>query len=346
MIFFKITNFVSVKKQMILGQGGNAVVVGPVAFRRVRALFSGVVVPDDNAAYVVKAAKASDDDATAQKKQFYDRIREQSRHHTLILPLAARVIDGGDIVRVLPALAGRFRSGREYQVELQHYGGVSMEKVVYGDKTMSVRRFILLWRSIPDILEDCFHVITNLNLVLTDVKMENSVLSPDDGRLRLIDVDFSPNTKGVRRVLTPLPTNMPPQHFSDQWWADTARRDEIIANYEKGYANILTREDQEKLSAVMRFIHHRRHPLAFARRGRLSPEENNFQRVFFVAYPLLLMVVLLIANGRVRARSRAGKSYLKRVFAFCLGALRDRGQFAETFSYKGFQRFLWQMRSL
>lgn len=337
---------------MILGQGSYAIVVGPLSFRQVRLLFRGTKISDDGAAYVVKAFNKPPVGADqlgfiARKQALYDRLRGQLRHHSVILPLDTRILRAQDVVRVLPVLAGRFTDPRqEVRVELQHYGGVGMEKVVYGKHVMSLRRFVLLWRSVSDILEDCFHILVDNDLIITDVKMENMVLSPDDGRLRLIDADVNPNTKNAPRISTPYIADMPAQYLSDQWWFNVANRDLVAAKYKEGHEHVLGREEDKDLVSVLRFIHRNRHPFLFARRGRLSPDENKFQRVYFVIYPIFLTIVLLVAYGRVRARTPAGKDYLRRVVAFCLGVLRDRGRFADRFSYRTFQRFLWRMRSV
>lgn len=339
---------------MILGQGSYAVVIGPLAFRQVRSLFCGAKMPG-NAAYVVKVQDkpvgADQLGLIARKQALYDRLRAQSRHHSVIMPLDTRILPARDVVRVLPVLAGRFTDPRrELRVELQHYGGVSMEKIVYDTdkkrRVMSLRRFVALWHSVPDILEDCFHILVDNDLIMTDVKMENTVLSPDDGRLRLIDADINPNIKDLPRISTPYIMDMPAQYLSDQWWSKVATRDRVAAKYEEGHTYVLNRKEEKGFVDMLRFIHHNRHPFVFARSGRLTPDENKFQRLFFVIYPLFLTVVLLVANGRVRARTPAGKAYLKRVVVFCLRVLRQRGCFADRFSYKTFQRFLWRVRSV
>jgi hypothetical protein len=220
-----------------------------------------------------------------------------------------------------------------------------MEKIVYAKRkpNMDVEGFLKLWRCIPDILEDSCHILFDNNLIMTDIKVANMVLSSDK-KLRLIDVDINPNTN-TSRVITPNIYTLPPQYFSDNWWGNRQNKNYLMDVHRSHYDNLQSHATRLVLY-VLHFIHRNQDPYTLARDEKLTPQENMFQRFFFVAYPLLVMVLTMVLTNCVDIRTKEEHDRVKRVLSFCLRFLQKRGHFSSQINYRTIQRLLWKMRSL
>lgn len=333
----------------ILGEGSFAEVVGPIySNSTMRALGAGSL---KNPPYIVKIYKSSFDETSYEKvldKQgFYNHLDKKCRHKSIIFPLATLVLRGKDIQNVFPFI--RKKPDNYYQIEIEKYGGMSMEKIVHynNKKIFSVHGFLKIWRCIPDILEDCFHVMFDNNLIMTDIKIENMVISPDK-TLRLIDVDININNTAIPKIITPYIRNLPPQYFSNDWWSPSFQKAKknMIQVYKSGYQDIHNNNENKLINSILDFIHNYKDPYLFIRSDKLTKKEKQFQRLFFVAYPLFTMILLMIVYQCVDIRTVKEKTRIKSIVSFCLDFLKKRGHFSNSFSYNTFQHFLWKMKSL
>lgn len=332
----------------ILGEGSYAVVVGPIQPSTLRKLGIGFLTRPP---YIIKIYKRPFEDASYQevmdKQRFYTHLEKQSRHKSVLFPLATFILHGQDIRDVFPFLRPYLDRDRYYQVEVETYGGISLERVVFHKKKpiFSVRGFMRIWRCVPDILEDCYHILFDNNMIMTDIKMENMVLSPDK-KLRLIDVDVNPNT-ATSRTITPYIRQMPPQYFSDEWWAPSFEKTKkrLMQAHKTDYQDIHKRENKMIVS-ILDFIHNYKDPYLLVSHQRLTKQENKSQRLFFVAYPLFLMILFMIVFQCVYIRSEPEKKRVRGIVYFCLDYLRKRGHFSSQMTFKDFQQFIWKMKSL
>lgn len=315
----------------IVGEGSFAIVIGP--FRSA-----------SNKNYYVlkvykKPLKPKQDLTPVHNKQLlYNRLHKQSRHHSILFPLSTVVVKGKDLLSYLPVDPAKL-----YLVEKQEYGGISMEKFFNNPSfSFTMKEFLQIWKSIPPLLEDCYHVLFDNNLLITDVKMENMVLS-DTHQLKLIDVDITPNQVNIARIITPYIRELPPQFFSHEWWGASFHdsRKYMLRLYKDNY-----HKEKKNMMKILEFIHSRKDPSSFIQPGKLMPQDNRFQRFFFVLYPIFIMMVLLIVDHKVQVHTDHDKFMLKKIMSFCLEILQKRGHFSKKLNYSSFQHFLWKIKTL
>lgn len=208
-----------------------------------------------------------------------------------------------------------------------------------------MENFLTMWGCVPDILEDAYNIIFDNNMIITDVKLENMVVS-HDFILRLIDVDVNPNIKKIRTNTYHI-MNLPPQYFNRQWWhpSDEKRRIRYLEKYKKNEKKYLGNENK-LIIPILKFIHHYKDPYSFIEQANASDKDRQFQRLFFVMYPILMTMLTLIVNQCVIPQTPQEKAEIKKITAFCLEVLRKRGRFSDTFNYQTFHKFIWNMRSL
>lgn len=328
----------------ILGHGSFGVVFGPFDNTTVNqmSLFNKRVT-NDHSLYVIKLHTTVIERQSQQKQQLYHKLERMSRHHSIIFPLMTSFHTGAQIGRKFPFMKESIDPNKIYQIELQYYGGISMEKMVRTKKSFTMKNFLQLWKSMANILEDCFHILFDHNLIMTDIKMENMVLS-DDYVLRLIDVDINPNSK-TRRTITPSIIDLPVQYFSYQWWhplhADIRKK---VGQYYRNYYKDL-KEKHDPIVPILAFIHNYNDPSFFVEH-QTTRQDNQFQRLFFVMYPLFLIVIVLVIRKCIIIETKADMIHLKKIVKFCLSMLQKRGHFSKTFNYKDFQHFLWIMKTV
>lgn len=339
----------------ILGQGSFAVVVGP--FQKSFILNTGLFnkVLSTQHLYIIKIHKRKIDNfqQVVDTQKLYRKLHKQLKHDTIIFPLATCIIIGKDMIKLFPFMNLLVEKDHFYQLELEKYGGTSLENIIYNPNNplLNVSRFLDIWQCIPNILEDCFHILFDNHLIITDVKLENIVLSSTD-KLRLIDININPNKK-TSRIITPYITELPPQYFSDQWWhpSNKQTKKNILQIYNKHYKQYIKEQElfmkKEKafLASILNFIHAYKDPHVFIKKEKLSEDENKFQRLFFIIYPLFLMVILLCRKC-VSIQTPKEKKHVKKIISFCLDILQKRGHFSPTFSYKTFQHFLWTIKTI
>lgn len=334
----------------ILGEGSFAIVVGPFLYKDINqsAIFQKKIKPS-NSYFVIKIYKKSPKESYKQiidKQERYTKLENKSKHNSIIFPLMTTFARGKSIVYTFPFMRKHLDENNLYQLELEKYGGKSLDNYIFDKKEIfSMNDFIKIWRSIPDILDDSYHIIFDNNLVMTDIKIENMVLS-SNGILRLIDVDINPNKK-TPRIITSFITDLPPQYYSKEWWHPKdqnyrkKKQDSYIQKYKKYY------KGKEKIIAsILDYIHSNHDPSFFIKEQRMTPEENQFQRLFFVMYPLFFMIILMAVYKCINLKTSGDKIRLKKIVSFCLQMLQKRGHFSDKFTYKSFQQFIWNMKSL
>ena len=353
-----IENYIFLKKDMddsnILGEGNFAVAMGPFQYKDVNAshLFRKQLQRTSTRSYIIKVYKKRPMQTYQelnQKQTLYTKLTKQLKHKSILFPLATSFVWGKHIIQVFPYMKQYIDSRYFYQLELQEYGGFNVESFLYNRRkpVFSMEQFLTIWRSVPDILEDSYHVLFDNHLIMTDIKIENMVLS-HDYVLRLIDVDLNPNKKSLR-VITPFIQNLPPQYFHRQWWhpQDQMTRKELLEIYKQNKQKYLKNEKKMILS-ILEFIHHNRNPYSFIQEQKqsLTWEDNQFQRLFFVMYPLFMVILKMVVYQCVQPQTPENKTRLNKIVAFCLETLRQRGHFNKTFNYHTFQDFLWNMKTL
>lgn len=333
----------------MLGEGSFAVVLGPIPSNSTLHLL-GIKV-DARPPYIIKIYKKPFRDISQQiveKQDLYSRLAKQSRNGSVLFPLATIVIQGMDIVQIFPIMKKYLQKDENYQVEIERYGGANMERIIFDqDKPVfNMRGFLKIWRCIPDILEDCYHILFDNNLIITDIKIENMVLSPNK-TLRLIDTDINPNITASSRIITPGIMDLPPQYFSDDWWGPSYQiaKKKMIQVHRSDYEDIY-KHAKQVVKTMFDFIHRKKDPYYFASHQKLDPQENKFQRIFFVAYPLFVMIITMIMFHCVDIRTEEEEIRIKRIIVFCLEFLQKRGHFSSRINYKTFQHFLWRMKLL
>jgi len=335
----------------ILGEGSFAIVVGPFRYNDINqaGLFQKKIKPTDSY-FVIKIHKKTPQQSYKQiieKQDLYTKLKKKTKNSSIIFPSTTSFVLGKDIIRRFPFVRKYLEEENMlYQLELEKYGGKSLDNYIYNKKNIfSMYDFLRIWRSIPYILDDSYHILFDNNLVMTDIKIENMVLSPDKV-LRLIDVDISPNKK-IPRVITAFITDLPPQYFSKEWWhpKDQSYRkqkeDSFMKKYQKTH-----KEEKKIIASILDFIHSNHNPSSLIKEQKLSQEENKFQRLFFVMYPLFFMIILLSVYNCINAKTNADRIRVKKIVSFCLELLQKRGHFSNSFTYKSFQHFIWTMKSL
>jgi serine/threonine protein kinase len=336
------------KQNSILGEGTFAIVVGPYSLSFVVKTEFFQDFPKEPERYIIKIHKheVKYPSQLFQKQQLYTQLEKQSQHHLILFPIATSIIKGKDIMRHFPFMEKTLDPSKFYQLELERYGGMSFEKVMFHkhNPVLTVSKFLKIWRCIPDILEDSFTILFHHHLIMTDIKIENIVLS-SHYQLRLIDVDLNPN-KRTSRIITPYITELPPQYFSQEWWHPhyTQVKNTLLQKYTKHYHEY--KKEKKIISKILEFIHQYQDPSVLIKTQKLTQQENKFQRLFFVMYPLFMMVLGLFVYHCVKIQTVEEKEHVKKIVSFCLNMLQKRGHFSSTFSYKTFQDFLWKMKTL
>lgn len=334
----------------ILGEGTFAIVVGPypLSFILKTGIFKQTTFQKTNKLYIIKLYKreASDYQKIIKKQELYTKLEKQSQHHNIIFPIATSIIKGKDILTEFPFMEKNLQLNKFYQVELERYGGISLEKIFYykHNPVLNVSNFLKIWKCIPNILEDSFTILFHNHLVMTDIKIENIVLSREY-ELSLIDVDINPNKK-TSRVITPTIIELPPQYFSEEWWPSqyTDTKNKLLQKYTTHYHKF--KKEKKIIAKILDFIHNYKDPSSLIKNQTLTQDENKFQRLFLVIYPLFMMIVGLFVYQCVDIKTVKEKEHMKKIISFCLDILQKRGHFSTTFSYKAFQDFVFQMKTL
>lgn len=337
----------------ILGEGSFAIVVGPFELSNVieTGLFEKNIIQYNNKLfYIIKIHKkeVKNYQKIINDQKLYTKLEKQSLHHSILLPLATTITKGYDIIKNFPFMEKILNKNGNYQLELETYGGISFEKIIYNkhNPLFNVSNFLKIWKCIPNILEDSFTILFNNHLIMTDIKIENMVLSPQY-KLYLIDVDINPNKKTVSRVITPYITELPPQYFNKEWWhsSDKETKDRLLQKYMKHYKQY--KKEKKIISTILDFIHNYKEPTVLITQQQVLPkDEEKFQRLFFVIYPLFIMVLSLFIYKCVKVNTVEEKKHVTNIISFCLDILQKRGHFSSTFSYKTFQEFIWKMRTI
>lgn len=340
----------------ILGEGSFGIVVGPFTSKDLNesGLFGKKIISSSGNTkkdlFVIKIYKDPDTEGVQQlinKQKLYTKLARISIHHSILFPLKTALLLGKNISLTFPFMKQQLRDNILYQVELQKYGGVELSNILFHKKKGSLRvdQFLTMWKCVPDILEDAYRIIFDNNMIITDVKLENMVLSYDF-KLRLIDVDVNPNVKKLR-INTYHIMNLPPQYFNRQWWhpSDEKRRLKYLEKYKKNEKKYIVKENKLILP-ILKFIHSYKDPYSFIDQANATYKDRQFQRLFFVMYPLLMVTLTLIVNQCVIPHTLQEKTHIKKITAFCIQVLRERGVFSNKFNYQTFHQFIWNMRSL
>lgn len=331
----------------VLGEGGFAVVMGPFTYKDLNALdLFHKRFQRTTQVFIIKIHKKLpkySNQKLVQKQALYTRLTERSKHNSILFPLAMSLVLGNTIIRMFPYMKQFLDPGYFYQLELEEYGGADVDAIIYSKEkpNFSMKQFMTIWGCVPNILEDSYRILFDNDLIMTDVKSENMVLS-SDYILRLIDVDINPNKK-LLRINTNHIQNLPPQYFSREWWDpyDQDKRISSLQRYKKATEKVL-RYEKDTIHSILGFIHKDKDPSFFIRQQQTLPrQENQSQRLFFVMYPLLMTILKMIVYQCVRPKTAAEKDQIKRIMVFCLSVLRKRGHF-----HGSFQHFLRQMKQL
>lgn len=336
----------------ILGEGNFAVVMGPFEYKDINAshLFDKQLKQTTTKSFIIKVYKKRPIDTyqeLVKKQKLYTKLTKGSKHKSILFPVATSFVWGKDIIKVFPYMKQHLDKRYFYQLELEEYGGLDVKTFLYSKNkpTFSVEQFLKIWRCVPDILEDSYHILFDNHLIMTDIKTDNMVLSPDYV-LRLIDVDINPNKKTLR-INTPYIENLPPQYFSREWWhpSDQQKRKKLLQMYKQNEDKHL-RSEKKMILSIVKFIHNYKDPYSFIQQQTLSFQDIQVQRLFFVMYPLLMAILKMIVYQCVRPQTPTEKTQIKKIVAFCLDTLRKRGRFNDPFNYRSFQHFLWNMKTL
>lgn len=330
----------------ILGQGNFAIVVGP--FMRDSIIKLNLFVePKTNGLFIIKIYKNHPTETyhkLIDKQNLYTKLTKQSRHNSVLFPLATSFVWGKDIIHIFPYMRQHIDKKYFYQLELEEYGGLSLDNFIYskGQPVFTNKQFLKIWRCVPDILEDAYYILFDNHLIMTDIKTENMVLS-SNYTLRLIDVDINPNTRTLR-INTPYIMNLPVQYFNRRWWHpyDQDKRKHLWDLYKHNYKKHL-KDEKEIIRSILKFIHSYKDPYTLIQKQ--GGDDNKFQRLFFVMHPLFMMILVLIANKCV-GYNKEEKPRVKKIVAFCLDILRKRGRFNNKFNHHAFQHFIWKLKSL
>lgn len=334
----------------ILGEGSFAIVVGPFKYNDINqsGLFQKKIKPND-AYFVIKIYKKTPQETYEQlikKQDLYTKLEKKSKNSSIIFPSTTSFVLGKNIIHRFPFVRQYLDKNNIYQLELEKYGGKSLDSYIFKkEHTFSMRDFLKIWNSIPNIIDDSYHILFDNNLIMTDIKIENMVVS-QDMVLRLIDVDINPNKK-TPRVITALITDLPPQYFSKEWWHpnDQSYRKKTETTYMKKY--IETKKKEKKIiGSILDFIHSHHDPSFFIKEQKMTQQDTKFQRMFFIIYPLFFMIILLSVYNCVNVKTNGDKIRLKKIVSFCLEILQKRGRFSDSFTYKSFQHFIWTIKSL
>ncbi len=335
----------------ILGEGNFAVVMGPFEYKDINAsnLFDKQLKQTTSKSFIIKVYKKRPTDTyqeLTKKQKLYTKLTKESKHKSILFPVATSFVWGKDIISVFPYMKQHLDRRYFYQLELEEYGGLNIGTFIYSKNkpTFSVEQFLKIWRCVPDILDDSYHILFDNHLIMTDIKTDNMVLS-SDYVLRLIDVDINPNKKTLR-INTPYIENLPPQYFSREWWhpLDQQKRKKLLQMYKQNEEKYL-RNEKKMIFSIVKFIHNYKDPYSFVDHT-LSFQDMQVQRLFFVMYPLLLAILKMIVYQCVRPQTPTERTQIKNIVAFCLDILRKRGYFSDHFNYRSFQHFLWNMKTL
>jgi hypothetical protein len=337
-------------KSYILGEGGFAIVMGPFLYKNINdsGLFGGRLKPTSKL-FIVKAHKKGPRESQKQlknKQTLYTKLIKNSRHNSIIFPLATSVLPGKIIIDDFPVMKEYLKNDDYYQVELEEYGGIDATSFIVSSKkpVFNMAQFLKIWRCVPDILEDSYHVLFDNYLIMTDIKSDNIVVSTDYV-MRLIDVDINPN-KNTSRITTDYIEDIPPQYYSRGWWHphDQDQRLLRLQQY-KFNKKVFLAKEKKMIRSIVDFIHGYKDPYSFVQQNKIvSQQDNRFQRLFFVMYPLMLMILKMIVYRCVEPKTANETAQIKKIISFCLETLKQRGRFNEKLTYKTFQNFIFQMK--
>lgn len=336
-------------KQKSIGVGSEASVFGPYSANFVRNLGLGIPHDDvhEHATYIVKVYMIDTNKKEVLSNQLlYDQLRKELLHDSIIYPLSVKYIKGSILMDKF-SLPTDLALTKEYKVELQEYGGQDFFYLLFEKeprKIFTTPQFLKIWACMANILEDLHNILFKHHCVITDIKMENMVMTKDY-KLRLVDIQISSDKSRQYRIFTGDILRTPTQYFHKTWWVkdDPAR---YIERYKRQTNRLMSHHPSVKLHNVMSYIYGDRNTIDewvqqySTNPKQLTIEQRDTHKWLFVLYPILMSAVYIIYSKRVRITD---DKTIAGIVKFCLWNLRNRGH--ESVSEEGFQKFLKKMRS-
>lgn len=333
-------------KQKSIGAGTEASVFGPFSASHIRGLGINNRLPED-ANYVVKVYMIDTDKKQVLKRQsLLDKLRREMQHDTILYPLLVRYMKGSFLMDKFD-MPQPLVPYKEYKVEVQQYGGQDFFYLLFErtpKKVFTNAQFLKLWACMADILEDLHAVLFKHHCVITDIKMENMVMT-NDYKLRLVDLQISSDKSQQYRIFTGDILRTPTQFFHKTWWVkDDPTR--YIERYKRQTNRIMTGNPSHTWYDVMSYVYGDRNTIDqwvqqySTHPHQLTVTDKDAHKWLFALYPILMAAVYMIYSKRVRITD---DKRIDGIIKFCLWNLRGRGQ--GSASEDGFRVFLKKMRS-
>lgn len=329
-----------------IGAGGEASVFGQFKVHEIISmkLFNSNLKLDNNDTYIIKVFnddRITQDDAQSYQK-FCNLIRSELLYNTLILPITYSFVNGAKLLQLFEL--SDMSNEKNYKIELQPYGGKDFFYILFESPTrmrLSSDNFLKIWYCMCNILEDLYNIIFRNKFVITDIKMENMVLT-DDFRLRLIDIQMTPLNIN-NRIYTPALITLPTQYFNPYWWTNyLSRRDKDIQYYKQTASSMVA--NRKLLYSAISFIYDNNPIEQWVNKfstDKITQKDIFRYQWYFILYPILMAVFYIIYSKSVKI---SDKPVIIRITQFCLLHLRSRGRDSSTES--GFKNFITHMRDI
>lgn len=334
-------------KEKAIGSGLEASIFGPYSAETIRKFGFDSDDLHQKKRYVLKIYSKYSTNMKQQigKQVLSDILGKDVINDSIIFPIQTTYKKGSDldIFFELPSI----KRDRKYMVEIQPYGGHDFFNLMFERKPRKIftmKQFLKIWLSMADILEDVHPIIFKHHCIITDVKMENMVLS-SNYKLRLIDIQITPEISNKFRIFTGDILRTPTQYFHKTWWVKDPLNH--INNYRYETSDILSRYRSPELQHIISFIHGGGQTVEqwidqfSVKPAQLSKTQKEAHKWFFVVYPILMAAICIIYSGCIRI---SNYKQMKDILVFCINELKARGRSSAIGN--NFTQFLRKMRYL
>lgn len=317
------------KQMNQLGSGGEATVYGPLHYSQMQLFLTTRQIQglDPKQQFIVKVfhrPKSFEE----KKKKLIETMKKIPYPENVLLPLFWAKIPRKKVETYFPKVATEHPSIPIFDLEVQRFGGQDLFGYLFEPlrKNIPASTFFKIWEGVRKIIADCFVWIVQHDLMITDIKPENMVIDQQN-TLRLIDVSAYPPDKSGHTLTLDLQL-LPSQYFNSMFMGTS------IDSWEKRKTRFVQKASRvynlpvkTQFARVLRQIHNNEPSFADAFRNYSnSLLERKDAMLFFVIYPLFILMLRLILVNKVITINDNDREKIDRIREFCIEILKRRGR--------------------
>lgn len=330
------------KKEMQIGRGGQARILGPFQLSQLQTMFPPDELKDfsKDEKYIVKIYDNCKPWTQSDKKRLI-KLKKIPFPEVVVFPLVLTMISPQKIQQVFGIQKKEFSC-----VEIQPFGGENLFSFFYQPirNNIPFSHFLEVWDFVKKILANCFVWIYHYHLIITDIKPENMLIHEDNGKwkLKLIDISAYPLQAKSRTITTDLEL-LPLEYFntyfktSENW---ESRKKKFIQKNRQKY-----QKDTSSWGEVLRQIHNKLSKFQQVVPYIQSQPQDSLNLTFFlVIYPLFVNILRLIYVNLIEVESDEQVMILEKIRSFCIKILTQRGRVISSSNpAQSMKRFLKEM---